>query len=256
MRYHSTTGLTKDEIDELVRRIWQVLGPRPVSGRPAALGLYRQVLLTLVLLRQNLTQSAAGDLFGVSQATVSRIYRRMLPLLEQVTCLHRPGELAELTRGRVVLIDGTDVPTGNRAGARHNYSGKRHRQGLNVQIAATLDGDLLAVSDPVPGSWHDRRAIRETGWEPVLDDGICWIADPGYQGTTALHPTKKPRHGNLTEDRKHANTIISGYRSAVERAIAHLKNWKILATGYRGYLVELPNVIRIVTRLEYFRLGW
>ncbi|WP_146083257.1 transposase, partial [Rathayibacter rathayi] len=52
----------------------------------------------------------------------------------------------------VVLVDGTDVPTRNRAEAGlSNYSGKRHRQGLNVQIAADLDGRLLAASDPIAG---------------------------------------------------------------------------------------------------------
>jgi hypothetical protein len=40
------------------------------------------------------------------------------------------------------------------------------------------------------------------------------------------------------------------------RAIAHLKNWKILSTGYRVRLAELPNVIRIITALEFYRLGW
>ena len=38
-------------------------------------------------------------------------------------------------------------------------------------------------------------------------------------------------------------------------ADTHLKNWKILATGYRGRLAELPNIIRIIT-LEYYRLDW
>jgi hypothetical protein len=42
----------------------------------------------------------------------------------------------------------------------------------------------------------------------------------------------------------------------VERTISHLKNWKILATGYRGRLSELPRIIRIVTNLELDRLGW
>jgi hypothetical protein len=37
---------------------------------------------------------------------------------------------------------------------------------------------------------------------------------------------------------------------------AHLKNWKILATGCRGRLSELPNIIRIITALEFYRLGW
>jgi hypothetical protein len=42
----------------------------------------------------------------------------------------------------------------------------------------------------------------------------------------------------------------------VEHAIAHLKDWKILATGYRARLAELPTIIRIITSLEYYRLGW
>jgi hypothetical protein len=33
---------------------------------------------------------------------------------------------------------------------------------------------------------------------------------------------------------------------------AHWKNWKIVATGYRARLAELPNIIRIVTTLEYW----
>lgn len=258
MRYHSTTGLTDDQITEIVARVAQVAPPRDRGdgGRPPVLGLHRQVVLTLMLLRQNLPQTVAADMFGISQPTVSRIYRRMLPLLEQVTCMHRPGDLADLAIGRIVLIDGTDVPTRRFASAiTTNYSGKRNRHGLLVQVAATVDGDLLAVSDPGPGRRHDRWAVTEVGWEDALDTR-CWIADPAYVGTTAITPTKRPRGGALTADRLEANAQISALRSGIERAIAHLKNWKILATGYRARLAELPNVIRIVTRLEYFRLGW
>jgi hypothetical protein len=255
MRYQSTTGLDDDQIAELVSRVHQVLEGRPKGrGRPPALGLYRRVVLVLVLLRQNLTQAAAGDLFGVSQSTVSRTYRVLLPVLEQVTCLHQPS-LAEAFDRRVVLVDGTDVPTGNRALARENFSGKRHRAGLNVQVASDLGGCLLAVSDPVPGSFHDRRALAESGWEEDLD-AWSWIADPGYVGTSAVMPLKRPRGGELCEDRKANNATVSALRSAVERAIAHLKNWKMLATGYRGRLAELPAVIRIVVKLEFYRLGW
>jgi len=254
MRYQSTTGLDHDDILELVLRMNQVLPGKGLRlGRYPSLGLYRQVVMVLILIRQNLSQMAVGDLFGVSQPTVSRIYRKLMPLIEQVIGSVRP-ELPEVFKGRIVLVDGTDVPTGNRAGAAENYSGKRRRQGLSVQVAADLDGVLLAVSDPVPGCRHDRRAITETGWEELLDDGVCWIADPAYIGTTAITPEKKPQGRDLTDDRKQANRIISGMRSAVERCIAHLKNWKILATGYRGPLDELPGTIRIITKLELYRL--
>lgn len=254
MRYESTTGLSGDNIDELVRRIVEVLETRHPRGRPFILNLSDQVLVTLMLLRQNVSQTTAADIFRVSQSTISRVYRRLMPLLEQVTCLHEP-DLAEVSRGRTVLVDGTDVPTGNRKGANENYSGKRKRHGLNIQVACTTAGELMAVSDPMPGCTHDRRAITDTGWEALLDN-VNWIADPGYQGTTAVHPTRRKPGRDLTDDRKASNKAISGIRSAVERCIAHLKNWKILHTRYRGRLQELPNVIRIVTRLEFYRLGW
>lgn len=72
-----------------------------------------------------MSQAVAGELFGVSQSTVSRVVRHVLPLIEQVTCLSRL-DLVEASRGRGVLVDGTYVPTGNRlATGRVNYSGKR-----------------------------------------------------------------------------------------------------------------------------------
>jgi hypothetical protein len=254
LRYQSTTGLAAEEIEELVARIWQIVCCNQKQAWPPTVGLYRAVVLTLVYVRQNLNQAAVGDLFGVSQPTVSRVYRCILPLIGQALCLHVPN-LEEAIRGRLVLVDGTDVPTGNRAGHEHNYSGKRHRAGLNIQVAADTDGGLLGISIPLPGAMHDRKAFTECGWEDLLTD-VPVIADPAYQGTHAITPRKKPKGGELSVGDKAHNKAISSLRSAVERCIAHIKNWKILATGYRGRLAELPNVIRIVTSLEFYRLGW
>jgi hypothetical protein len=254
LRYQSTTGLSADQIEELVVRVWQIVQYRKTQAWPPIVGLYRAVALTLVYVRQNLNQAAVGDLFGISQATVSRVYRAMLPLIGQALCLHIP-DLKEAIRGRLVLVDGTDVPTGNRAGHEDNYSGKRRRSGLNIQVAADTKGGLLGISTPLYGSMHDRKAFTESGWEDVLADTSV-IGDPAYQGTHAITPRKKPKGGELSTGDKANNKIISSIRSAVERCIAHLKNWKILATGYRGRLSELPNIIRIITSLEFYRLGW
>jgi hypothetical protein len=254
LRYQSTTGIAADQIDELVARIWQISQTHEKQAWPPIVGLYRAVVITLVYVRQNLNQAAVGDLFGVSQSTVSRVYRGILPLIGQALCLHVPN-LEETIRGRLVLVDGTDILTGNRAGHEDNYSGKRHRSGLNIQVAADTDGDLLGISEPLCGSMHDRKAFTESGWEDLLADTSV-IADPAYQGTHAITPRKKPRGGELSIGDKANNKTISSLRSAVERCIAHLKNWKILATGYRGRLFELPNVIRIIAALEFYRLGW
>jgi len=40
----------------------------------------------------------------------------------------------------------------------------------------------------------------------------------------------------------------------VERAIALLRQWKVLGTGYRGPLSALPAVVRTVVALEKFRV--
>ncbi|PWJ59159.1 DDE superfamily endonuclease, partial [Rathayibacter iranicus NCPPB 2253 = VKM Ac-1602] len=208
MSYKSTTGLDSEQITELVSRIWQITQSRATStGRAAILNLREQVIITLVLVRQNLNQMAVGDLFCVSQPTVSRIYRRIVPLIEEACCLSGVA-LTDAAIGRVLLVDGTDVPTGNRASAWGNYSGKRHRQGLNVQIACDLDGGLLCVSDPVAGARHDRAAITLCGWEPILDN-TEWRADPGYHGTTATTPAKKPIGRELDDNTKANNRTIS-----------------------------------------------
>lgn len=219
------------------------------------LGLYKQVQMVLVMLRQNLNQMAIGDLYGISQPTVSRIWRRMLPLIEEVTCLHGIA-LEEAVRARVVLVDGTYIPTGNRTETgRTNYSGKRHCQCLSVQVASDLDGTLLAVSEPVVGARHDAAAIEMTGWNAILTDAD-WIADGAYSATTATTPIRKPPGGELSDCHQQFNHQVSSLRCAVERCIGHLKNWKVLATGYRGRLRELPSIVNITTKLEFYRLDW
>lgn len=145
MRYQSPTGLDSDQIDELVDRIEEIeCGRKSGHGRAGRGKFIWTGGDSVGTVAANLNQMAVADLFGISQPTVSRIYRTILPLLEQVTCLHAP-DFAEAVQNRMVLVDDTDVPTGNRRNGRENYSGKRHRQGLNIQVGASLEDTLLGV---------------------------------------------------------------------------------------------------------------
>ncbi|MGW1617522.1 hypothetical protein ACWCQZ_51475, partial [Streptomyces sp. NPDC002285] len=53
---------------------------------------------------------------------------------------------------------------------------------------------------------------------------------------------------------KPLNQSTSTLRAAMKRAIAHLKDWKIPATRYRGPLETLPSIVRTITTLAFFSL--
>jgi hypothetical protein len=57
----------------------------------------------------------------------------------------------------------------------------------------------------------------------------------------------------LTDVQRARNQAINSARAAVERAIAHLVNWKVLDTGRRGRLTNFPEILRTVTGLEIYR---
>ncbi len=170
MRYQSTTGLDSVQVTEIVARVFHVLEDRGGVAVNSILGLYRQLELVLVLARQNVSQMVSGAMFGVSQPTVSRIWRRLVPALGQVLYMSGISLEEAASNGRLVLVDGTNVPTRNRPGQgrdveKANYSGKRDCRRLSIQVAADHHGRLLAVSAPVAGARHDAAAIDLTGWK-------------------------------------------------------------------------------------------
>ncbi|MFD5110434.1 transposase family protein, partial [Streptomyces cinereoruber] len=135
------------------------------------------------------------------------------------------------------------------------FSGKHRDTGFNLQIAATLAGDLLAVSGPVPGSRHDMHAWRRSSFPEAFAERES-MADLGYVGSGLLTPRRKPLGQERSTGDKVANRSINTLRAAVERAIAHLKDWKILATRYRGPLARFALVAKTVTALTFYRKGW
>ena len=129
MRYQSTTGLHRDDIIELCSRIHDVLAGRNIDLKGHRMGLYRQVEITLVLLRQNMSQTVVADLFGISQPSVSRIWHRMLGLMDTVTMFTGTGLEQSLTQGHLVLIDASLRP--HRKPTRHRPGqDQRRRQEL------------------------------------------------------------------------------------------------------------------------------
>ena len=258
MRYEYMTGLPERKIDELVRIIQTILdeqGHLPATtGRRPVLDLKGKIWITLALLRHNLTEQAVGDQVGLSQQRISEIKTWTEPLIAQaLESIQIP--LDQAVKNRVTVVDGTYVPTGNRKQTgRTNYSGKRGCQCVSVQVACTLQGRLLAVSDPVPGARHDQAALELCGWQAALQEAD-WIADSAYIASGALTPIKRKPGIGLYESQKQFNHDLSSIRYVIEQCIAHLKNWKILAKGYRRQLKHLPAIITLVANLQLYKLS-
>ncbi|MGW6413229.1 transposase family protein [Streptomyces vinaceus] len=82
------------------------------------------------------------------------------------------------------------------------------------------------------------------------------MRNAGYVGSSLLTPRRKPPGQERSTGDKEANLSVNTLRAAVERAIAHLKNWKILATRYRGPLTRFALVAKAVTALTFYKNGW
>lgn len=103
MRYQSTTGLRDEDVDELVRRVREVLESRNQSLKGYRLEVRQQVEITLVLLRHNISQALAADMYGISRSTVSRVWRRMVPLLTHVLAMSGITLAQAVSQGSLLL---------------------------------------------------------------------------------------------------------------------------------------------------------
>jgi DDE superfamily endonuclease len=253
------TGQVYEQVVELVDRLQDYRGGwQPKRGRRREMELFDAVAATVFYYRHNCSQEVTAVVFGVSQPTISRVVNALEEPIAAVLDCEVP-ELVEVIAGRVVIPDSTLVPTGNRAAHRELYSGKRHRSGAAVQILVGTEGQLFGVGEPVAGSTHDVTAFRQTGLADVLAEHMAEnlvIGDLGYRGEPIVTPVRKPPNGEHSPAQIDANKQLSGLRVVVEHCIAHLKNWKILATGYRRPLRKLAVCLAAVTALEFYRLNW
>jgi hypothetical protein len=157
LRYEVLTGLRHEQLHELALRIHERSGDvtRP-GGRQAAIGLLGSVAMVVTLMRNNITQEAAGAIFGVSQSTVSRRWDLLRPLIGQVLARLVPPP-REIAGEGTLLVDGTICPVWDWGAIPGLFSGKVGYPGLNVQVAATMAGDVAPVGPvPVPATTPTR----------------------------------------------------------------------------------------------------
>ena len=261
LRTDRMSGLDPEQLDELVLRIEEQLGEPwdKGTGRPKSVNLHEAVIIACGYMRQNIIQEVWAEIFDTSQPVISDVIATLTPLIEEATEEDRPtAEEAEeaAVREQTVLVDGFLAPTWSWRDRPDLWSGKHKTTGFNVQAVATLRGDLIFVSEPVAGHNHDMTALAETETAGVMATAFSGIGDKGYQGSGFITPFKKPRGGTLLDWQKEFNKDVNRLRAPVERAIAHLKAWRILHTDYRRPLRTYATSCRAAVGLYFFAMSF
>jgi hypothetical protein len=262
--FRTMTGLTVAEFDTLAAEAVPALAEadrqrlsRPDrrraigAGHPTALLPRDQVLLTVVWLRRYPTDTVLGYLYGVDEATVRRIRKRVLPVLERLGRAtmrlpdpgkyHRPtldALLAE-TPALAVLVDTFEQPIQrpkDRAEADTYYSGKKKRHTLKSQVTITeTDGTVADVAESVRGPTHDLTLVKESGVLERLPPQVGALGDRMYQGMAAAHPAglgatprKKPRGKERPPEDIAFNQAFARRRVKVEHTIRRLRIYECL----------------------------
>jgi hypothetical protein len=120
----------------------------------------------------------------------------------------------------LVVLDGTLIPVDRLAADRPFHSGKHRRQGMNLQVIISLDGDILWVSGVVlRGAVHDLTAARTWGvWRDLATAGSITLADKVCTG--AGDPVLTPYRGrSKPASRKDANRAYARLRSGTNRPV-------------------------------------
>jgi hypothetical protein len=265
------TGLRPREFDSLLhdllpcfaeaeaQRLARTQRQRAIGGGDKAdLSARDQILLTVIWLRQYPTHDVLGYLFGVSQPTVGRYIRHVLPVLEVAgkasMRLPDPGrkrrrklpdllkDIPELT----LVVDTFEQPVQRpkRAAERAAwYSGKKRAHTIKTQVTVDENTGWIAdVSDSVEGRSADIRLLQQSGVLPRLPAGMACLGDTAYQGIAKLHPlgfSPCKRLGRnappLSEDQVAYNHAFACRRIIVENVINRFRTYQSLCQRDRQH---------------------
>ena len=283
--FRSLTGLGVDEFDklydELVDKIDSYddsrLNRRDRERARGAGGQYQhdarnRLLMAMIWLRIYPTYDVLGFLFDLNKSNIGRNLAGVLAVLRDVLGdeiqwpdkSQRQRKMDEFMQdfpAVVAIVDATEQPiqrpTDDETQKKH-YSGKKKRHTLKTQVVVAPDGELMEVSDTVPGAQHDKKLYDESGVGDDLDEDEAMMGDSGFQGIQHEHlailPYKKPKGGKLTKEQKEHNRRVSRLRVVVENSIAQIKTFRVMAEVYRHAREDYHDIFQIVAVLVNRRI--
>jgi hypothetical protein len=289
--FYVMTGLNVADFDALIEEVlpkYQKAEQRRLTrrgreraiggGHPFELDARDRFLLVIVWLRRYPVHEVLGFFFGVSDSTVSRLLDRLVPVLEAAGLdtmrMPDPGKaqrksldaLLQDTPELAVVIDSFEQRVQrpqDREAADKLYSGKKKQHTLKSQVAVDeTTGQIVDVSESVPGPTADFKLLETSGVLQRLPAGVGALGDLAYVGIGNLHPQglgaaprRKPRgKPRPTEDVEY-NRAFSRRRIVVEHSIGRLRNFQALTQTDRHHRRRHTSRVRAVAGLVNRRLG-
>jgi len=280
--FYSVTGLRVAEFDELLtdvlpqyaaqeqQRLKRPDRQRAIGGgHPFELKDRDHILLTVVWLRVYPTHEVLGYLFGISDSTVSRLIRRVLPILEaagrDTMRMPDPGkkrrrkldDLLQYTPELAVVIDSFEQRVQrprDRGEADTYYSGKKKQHTLKSQVAVDeTTGQVVDVAESVRGPTADLTLLEQSQLLDRLPPDVGGIGDLAYVGIDKLHPDglgaaprRKPRGKPRPAEDVAYNTAFSRRRIIVENTIGRMRRYQSITQTDRNHRqLHTPRVVAI-----------
>ena len=297
--FQRTVGLTIQQFNLLIEKIapnWETAEKeRKLAGnRKRKIGaghpykfeeLRDKILIVLLYFKLYLTQEFLGMIVDLDQANISRLLKKILPLIEKsadpelAACFikikedHTAAEktndwttfFAKYPELKDVSTDATEQQcyrAKNDAQQKEHYSGKKKRHMLKTQTSVAASGRILDVSKSYPASIHDKKIIDQEKTITKFPKKTCHRFDSGYQGVKQdnphhyiVLPTKKPKGKELSALAKEHNRINSKRRVIVEHVYSRLKKFRILGNLYRGSIELYNPIFRSVASILNFKLA-
>ncbi|MEU8004227.1 transposase family protein [Catellatospora sp. NPDC049111] len=213
----------------------------------------RQALLVLIHLRCGDSLARLAASFEVSPATCYRHVGEAVGLLAA-----RAPSLEQALAGRqgkVTILDVTIIATFRvRWTSEHKrwWVYRKRPYGINLQALADETGDLLWISNGLPGSTHDLTAARRHGVvDAAVQSGLQLWADLGYQGEahTLITPVRAGKDKGLIPAAVAYNRRHAAVRAPGEPGFATLKCWQIL-TRVRCAVSKIGAIAKAILALH------
>lgn len=235
-------------------------------GRSHQISLQNQLLMTLMKVRLNVTESHLAFLFKVQESSVSKIVTTWLLLLNQELkpLIYWPSVQEVLKDqpacfakwgGRVrAIIDCTEVPIQRPSLAEANtktFSNYKNTTTIKYLIACTPQGTISYVSPPAGGRMSDITMVEKCRLAELFAPGDICMADKGFRiqhllldrSVELVIPPFTKQGKQFTEGKNKRNKEIANARIHIERVIGRMKDFKLFQGPIPINFLDLTGAI-------------